>query len=190
MKLNFNINYQTVYGEQLVLNIQENGKNIQYRMNTADGERWTCHINKQRLANGTVLEYFYSVDCDGSQQRQEWLTEPHRLEINIETANNYNIYDRWISMPEDSYLYSSAFTDCVNRRHSKPLKVSAFNKTVRMKVRAPQLHVGESLAVIGSCESLGLWEIAKAVKMTEHNYNEWSVDVDASPFMEIGRAHV
>lgn len=184
MKLNFNINYQTVYGEQLVLNIQENGKNIQYRMNTADGERWTCHINKQRLANGTVLEYFYSVDCDGSQQRQEWLTEPHRLEINIETANNYNIYDRWISMPEDSYLYSSAFTDCVNRRHSKPLKVSAFNKTVRMKVRAPQLHVGESLAVIGSCESLGLWDIAKAVKMTEHNYNEWSVDVDASPFMD------
>ena len=55
MKLNFNINYQTVYGEQLVLNIQENGKNIQYRMNTADDERWTCHINKQRLANGTVV---------------------------------------------------------------------------------------------------------------------------------------
>jgi len=184
MKLNFNIEYHTVYGEQLVLNINENGKNVQYRMDTVDGMHWACHINKQRLAKGTVLNYFYSVDWDGNEQRHEWLTEPHRLEVNVEKANNYNIYDRWISMPEDAYLYSSAFTDCVNRRETQELKSSAYSKTVRIKVRAPQLHAGEALAIIGGCESLGLWDMTKAVKMVEHNYNEWSVDVDAAPFFD------
>ena len=116
MKLNFNIEYQTVYGEQIVLNLQENGKFVQYHLDTEDGMHWTCHLNKQRLQKGAVLNYFYSVDCDGNEQRHEWLTEPHRLELSAAKANNYNIYDRWISMPEDAYLYSSAFTDCVNRR--------------------------------------------------------------------------
>ena len=184
MKLNFNIEYRTIYGEQLVLNIIEGGKTVQYRMDTTDGQRWSVHLNKQRLAKGTVLNYFYSVDCDGSEQRHEWLTEPHRLEINVEKANNYNIYDRWISMPEDAYLYSSAFTDCVNRREAQELKATAYKKTVRIKVRAPQLRAGETLAVIGGCESLGLWDFAKAVKMAEHNFNEWSIDVDAAPFFD------
>ena len=184
MKMNFNIEYGTVYGEQLILNIMDNGKVAQYRMDTADGLHWSCHINSQRLTKGKVLNYFYSVDCDGSEQRQEWLTEPHRLELNAEKATNYNIYDRWITMPEDAYLYSSAFTDCVNRRTHQEPKASDYSKTVRLKVRAPQLRAGETLAVCGGCESLGLWNLSKAVKMAEHNYNEWTVDVDAAPFFD------
>lgn len=184
MKLNFNIEYHTVYGEQLVLNLQENGKVVQYRMGTTDGLHWTCHLNKQRLAKGAVLNYFYSVDCDGNEQRHEWLTEPHRLKMNAEKATNYNIYDRWTSMPEDAYLYSSAFTDCVNRRERHELKKTEYSKTVKIKVRAPQLRAGETLAVVGGCESLGLWDLSKAVKMEEQNYNEWVVDVDAAPFFD------
>ena len=182
MKLNFNIEYRTVYGEQIVLNMKENGRTVQYFMSTEDGLHWKCHIDKQRLAKGSVLDYYYSVDCEGNEQRHEWLTEPHRLEVNAAKAYNYNIYDRWITMPEDAYLYSSAFTDCVNRRKQHEAVPSDYSKTVRIKVRAPQLRDGESLAIVGGCESLGLWDIAKAVRMTEHNYNEWTVDVDAAPF--------
>lgn len=184
MILNFNIEYKTVYGEQIVLNIVENGKNVQYFMHTVDGLHWTCHLDKHHLPHGTVLNYFYSVDWNGYEGRQEWLTEPHRLELSAVKASTYNIYDHWIAIPEDAYLYSSAFTDCVNRRELSDVDSSEFNKTVRIKVRAPQLRMGESLAVVGSCESLGLWDVTKAVKMTEHNFNEWTVDVDAQPFFD------
>ena len=77
MNLYFNIDYQTVFGEELVLNIvTNNGKGecltTQYRMNTIDGLRWNCCINKLPDACQNAVEYFYCVDIAGVTKRQEW----------------------------------------------------------------------------------------------------------------------
>ena len=41
MDLKFNIDYKTRFGEELVLNIVNEGSEAKYRMITTDGERWT-----------------------------------------------------------------------------------------------------------------------------------------------------
>ena len=179
MKLRFNIEYQTSFGEQLVLNIKENSsKTTAYRMSSLDDYHWFYELNG-RFSVGEVFDYYYSVDFDGQPKRHEWLVDAHRLEMVSEKGINYTIYDHWIDIPEDSYLYSSAFTDCVAKHTVVKSPLKPFTTTVRLKVRAPQLRQGERLALIGADKALGGWEILKALPMSEHNYNEWMVNVDA-----------
>ena len=199
MNLHFNIDYQAAFGEELVLNIvqskAENGKfqadggkqTSSFRM-TSDGQsRWTCDIRRKQ-DDTPFIDYYYAVERDGQQVRHEWLVATHRLELCGHTGTNYTVYDHWIDAPEDSYLYSSAFTDCIATHEMSPATDANYPVTVRLKVRAPQLRKGERLAVLGEDAQLGSWEAKKAVPMFEHNYNEWVVNIDATqlarPFIE------
>lgn len=112
--------------------------------------------------------------------RREWLVEPHRLEINALRGDSVTVYDHWLDMPDDAYLYTSAFTDCIRRRHTRLVPLSDYPVTVRLKVRAPQLSGRQVLKIVGNDESLGAWDVQKAIPMVEHNYNEWIVDIDAT----------
>lgn len=187
MNLYFNIDYQTVFGEELLLNCIEtdkagNERVAQYRMATVDGLQWTYEMNLKKDNLARVLTYFYSVDCEGSERRHEWSTECHTLNLNLIKADTYQIFDKWIDVPEDSYLYSSAFMECVNPRKTVVVNPTAFAKTVRFVVRAPQLRGDERLAICGASEALGAWNVDKAVPMYEHNFNEWIVDLNADSF--------
>ena len=178
MKIFFNIQYATTFGEILRLNVVGKGKDIEkvYSMNTYDGKSWHCEIT---VENGTTqMEYYYSVENGDSEVRHEWTTVSHRLELNAKRAMTYFVNDRWNDIPYDSYLYSSAFTDCVNRRHREPAKGSDYNQTLRLIVRAPQLRSGSRLALVGEDKALGTWNPDDAISMVEHNYNEWVADIN------------
>ena len=178
MKIFFNIQYATTFGEILRLNVVGKGKDIEkvYSMNTYDGMSWHCEITAE---NGTTqMEYYYSVENGDSEVRHEWTTVSHRLELNAKRAMTYFVNDRWNDIPYDSYLYSSAFTDCVNRRHREPAKGSDYNQTLRLIVRAPQLRSGSRLALVGEDKALGRWNPDDAISMVEHNFNEWVADIN------------
>lgn len=178
MKIFFNIQYATTFGEILRLNVVGKGKDIEkvYSMNTYDGKSWHCEITAE---NGmSQMEYYYSVENGDSEVRHEWTTVSHRLELNAKRTMTYFVNDRWNDIPYDSYLYSSAFTDCVNRRHREPAKGSDYNQTLRLIVRAPQLRSGSRLALVGEDKALGRWNPDDAISMVEHNYNEWVADIN------------
>ena len=178
MKIFFNIQYATTFGEILRLNVVGKGKDIEkvYSMNTYDGKSWHCEITAE---NGmSQMEYYYSVENGDSEVRHEWTTVSHRLELNAKRSMTYFVNDRWNDIPYDSYLYSSAFTDCVNRRHREPAKGSDYNQTLRLIVRAPQLRSGSRLALVGEDKALGRWNPDDAISMVEHNYNEWVADIN------------
>ena len=186
MKLLFNLEYQTTFGENLVLNIMsedDKSKVTQYKMSTLDGLHWSYQLTKGAKAEAHI-DYYYSVYRGDKEARHEWLTEPHHLEIIAPKANFYMVYDHWIDIPEDSYMYSSAFTDCIAaRKHEKSEEVS-YPQVVRLKVRAPQLRGNERLALLGSGEALGNWEAKRALKMTEHESHEWVISLDADELGE------
>ena len=178
MRIVFNLEYQTTFGEELALNILLDGKTEQHKMSTLDGCHWTCELSKS-VKTKTHIDYFYCVMRGDEQTRCEWLTEPHRLEFVATKGAHYTVYDHWIDIPEDSFLYSSAFTECVAARKRNMSKETAYAKTVRLKVRAPQLRWNERLAIIGGSETLGNWEALRALTMTEHEDNEWVITLDA-----------
>ena len=184
MNLNFHIEYRTVYGQDLILNIinkKAKGDTTvsEYRMQTADGFHWDCQVNCV-VGTGTTLDYFYSIENGGRKERREWGVLTHRLEVTCERGQNYDMYDHWIDIPEDSYLYTSAITDCVVGKQLQTPKVVPFSQVVCLKVRAPQLPQGTSLFIVGGESQLGEWDASKALCMVEHNINEWQVDLDAA----------
>ena len=183
MKLLFNLDYRTSFGEQLVMNIiNEGGQVDSHAMSTRDGLHWTAEISC--LKKG-YFDYYYSV-CRGDKvMRHEWLVEPHRLELVAVKGACYKIYDHWIDIPEDSYLYSSAFTDCVMSRERKLSPDTEFARTIRLKVRAPQLQSGARLAIVGDATYLGRWDCSKALPMAEHECHEWVVSLDADRLPEV-----
>jgi 4-alpha-glucanotransferase len=179
MRLQFNLEYQTTFGEELVLNIlTDKEKNEQHRMTTCDGLHWTCEMSKM-VKSGTFIDYYYSLIRGEVETRQEWLVEPHRLEFAATKAQRYVVYDHWIDIPEDSYMYSSAFTDCVTKRERQLSTSSEFSRTVRLKVRAPQLRANERLGLVGAGEVLGNWDARSALPMAEHEANEWVISLEA-----------
>lgn len=180
MKLLFNLEYQTTFGENLVLNIQqEDEKVVGHKMSTFDGCHWFVEITN-KLKVGTVLKYYYSVLRGEAELRHEWMVEAHRLELVGKKTDHYTVYDHWIDIPEDAYLYSSAFTDCVIPSECKPCSQSNNVRTLIIKVRAPQLRIGERLAMVGEPAVLGAWDTQKAVPMTEHAPHEWVACLDAT----------
>ena len=182
MKLQFNIEYQTTFGEELVLNVLSGEKTShkveQHKMATLDGLHWNCELTKS-VKTSAYIDYYYSVQRGDEEARHEWLVEPHRLEFAAIRGIRYTIYDHWIDIPEDSYMYSSAFTDCVSARKRGMSEQKEFGKTVRLKVRAPQLRSNERLAIVGGGPALGNWEARHAMAMVEHDANEWVVSLDA-----------
>lgn len=177
MQITFNIQYKTVFGEELLLNIvggEAGDRTI--AMSTADGLTWTCQIEAKKSEKR--VDYFYSVrNCCGIKC-SEWKTITHRLDLNTKASQHIIVEDIWHEIPGDTYLYSSAFTDCVNRRAEGSVKPLAYDKALRLVVRAPQLHSGARLALTGKGAVLGNWDLKKALHMTEHNHNEWIVDID------------
>ena len=181
MKIQFNLEYGTTFGENLVLNIltgEDAAKVSQHKMTTLDGQHWFCELTKAAKLS-TYIDYYYTLVRGEEEVRHEWLMEPHRLEFAAQKASRYTIYDHWLDIPEDSYLYSSAFTDCVLARKRELSTNTEFQRTVRIKVRAPQLRLRERLAIVGEPQQLGNWDIRKAIAMTEHECNEWVVSLDA-----------
>ena len=184
MDLKFNIDYKTRFGEELVLNIVNEGSEAKYRMITTDGERWTYKLSLPAQKCQPAITYYYEVERGGRSVRHEWTTIRHTLELTAVHGASYTVFDRWSDIPEDSYLYSSAFTDCIRGRKLEVLQPSSYRSTVRLVVRAPQLRGDDRLAVIGKGDGLGNWDMAKALLMTEHHFNEWVVDLDATQFTE------
>ncbi|MBQ2127583.1 MAG: 4-alpha-glucanotransferase [Prevotella sp.] len=179
MKILFNVEYRTSFGEDLVLNIlsEDATKSSQHKMTTLDGLHWFVELTMTH--KGAFIDYYYSLLRGDEEARHEWLVEPHRLEFAASKASRYTVYDHWIDIPEDSYMYSSAFTECIMARKREFSTKTEYVRTVRLKVRAPQLRLGERLAIIGEPALLGGWDIKKAVPMTEHECHEWVVSLDA-----------
>ena len=170
MNLLFNLKYRTTFGECLVLNVI--GSGARYVMATSNGVHWTCMVNNLKEKS---FEYYYSVERAGKELRHEWLVAPHHIEAMGNGDKTHIVYDRWIDIPENSYLYSSAFDNA----DITAVKSANYDKTIILKVRAPQLRKGEWLGLIGDASYLGAWEAQKALPMCQQQPNEWVVALNA-----------
>ena len=178
MTVQFNIEYKVMFGEQIVVNIQTEEGELKLPLETTDGERWACDWCVESPEKSYT--YYYSVEREGRAVKTEWLMIKHQLDVNAKKAAVYTLYDHWKAMPEDAFLYSSAFTDCINHQVPQEMKPETGSKIVRLIVRAPQLRDGERLGVLGADKALGAWDVQKILPMTQHTYNEWVADIDAT----------
>ena len=178
MTIQFNLDYRVMFGEHIAVNIQSGEEVLKLPLQTSDGEMWACDWCVESPEKSYT--YYYSVEREGRAVKTEWLMIKHQLDVNAKKAAVYTLYDHWKAMPEDAFLYSSAFTDCINHQAPQKMKPETGSKIVRLIVRAPQLCDGERLGVLGADKALGAWDVQKILPMTQHTYNEWVADIDAT----------
>ncbi len=186
MNIKFYLRYVTSFGEELTLNVITSRQPLQvkkYRMTTRDGSEWTGEL---QVASGKpmTIDYFYSVEKNGNEQRREWLIMPHRLPLSNVSTALCHCWDRWTDIPEDAPLYSAAFPT----PQLQQMPATCYKRALTLKVRAPQLRPNERLAVVGSEDCMGGWDVNRALEMQQIQPHEWCVTIDADrccrPLME------
>lgn len=179
MKLSFNIDYRTNWGESVYItgNIPELGggdfsKALKLEL---DGvESWSTVIEADDKTPD--FEYSYIVKHENGYVKQEWGT-PHKF-LRARTAKTYEIFDRWQDTPLDKPYYSSAFIDCILNRPDRDKPLAPKSGCVNIRVSAPMVRPDEVVAICGDNEALGDWDPSKAVVMNDANYPEWSVNLE------------
>ena len=99
MNIRFNIEYRTVYGEDLFLNVlQPDGSQVSHAMHTADGIIWSVELQTER-----PIEYFYTVTWQGREKRSEWVFCPHSFDPKEVSDPSLPVVQRdaWMDAPED-----------------------------------------------------------------------------------------
>ena len=189
MSIKFFLHYESYAGEDLTVSlIQRDGSVKQFRMHSTNNREWVAICDAVPTVENKV-EYFYSVYRQATEIRREWQQVNHHLELPDKDAV-YVCYDRWNDIQEDSYLYSSAFTEAFNRHTVKPIpqqegqESQKIRKPITIKVHAPQVESDESLYLVGEGGELGEWRSDRAMPLYELAPNEWYATIDASTFQE------
>ncbi len=99
MNIKFEIEYRTIYGEDLFLNVlHNNGSQTRYPMSTTDGIIWSCNLSTEK-----PIEYFYTVTWQGREKRTEWVFCPHSFDPKEVSNPSLPVVQRdaWMDAPED-----------------------------------------------------------------------------------------
>ena len=182
IKIRFNIDYSTKWGEDIRVQISKIGKDGQKKpmkeimLETFDGRIWEGETAFQNTGVSGV-EYKYAMYSNGLLVWTEWEVAPHRIMLDGVT-NSYLATDSWRPIPDDLPLYSSAYTECVGAQNDGYVATDTlYSSTLQLRVVEPRLRKGEFLAICGSTPQLGKWKRAKRMEMI--NLQEWAVNIDS-----------
>lgn len=184
MILSFNIEYRTSWGEEIKVlgSVPELGSNMPGQavpMHTVDGIHWTAEV-EIGLPETKEIHYSYHVYRDGQAVRNEWNSLPRVLYVSDDPAKTYRLEDSWKNLPEQQYFYTSAFTESLLAHHDREAAPRGCQRSLVLKAYAPCIDSGHALAVCGSVDALGGWNPDKAIRMSDANFPEWQVEIDAS----------
>ncbi len=181
MKITFNIDYRTNWGESVYIAGNADELGGLYGDNALvmnyEGDCWSLTVEFKSPVKD--FEYRYFVRSEQGYVRKEW-GKPHRFVVG-EKVRAYVVNDHWQDQPADKSFYSSMFTESVFRRENRG-KTVVLAGCLNLRVFAPTVRPDEELAIVGECEALGKWNPANAVAMADCDFPEWSV---ALPLQEL-----
>ncbi len=175
MKLIFNIDYRTNWGESVYV-VSDILDDAGVKLQITGNEHWSIMVDVPD--DTATFEYRYQVRHENGSVKNEW-GAPH-LFTKGRSACLHRIFDRWQDQPLDKPYYASAFTECINRRPSLAKAAKPSKGQLMLSVAAPMVAPDQVLAVCGSSESLGAWDPRKAKVMSDSEYPVWSITVDAA----------
>ncbi len=182
MKLQFSVNYRTAWGEAVKVELtltNRKGKRT-WRLcplDTQDGHTWSGEVVLTEKDTVSFV-YRYAVYCGDEAVRKEWNAVPRAFEA--DDTRCYVLTDSWRDVPRMSHLYSSAFTRCVAPHEAGTARLPYFKQTLMLRVQAPQLKAGQTLAVLGNRPALGDWNPRFALRMQEVGLYEWGISLSAT----------
>ena len=179
MKLTFRIEYRTAWGEMLGATLCGND-NQPIMLSTGDGIRWEGSAEMTDAPAGIPISYRYGVYRDGQCIRRESGTMPHIFCPGKKRNCHYILDDFCKDLPQESYLYSSAFSGDYQSANSIKTMAPA-DCSITFRALCPCLHhKHQQLGICGRGAALGNWDCKQTVLMEEIQANEWTVTLNAA----------
>ena len=177
MTVSFNIEYRTSWGEEVRIAglLPES-----IPMHTTDGIYWTEDVELEVPKEGMTINYSYQIEQNQIIIRKEWDSFPRRLFLSGNSKKKYQIKDCWKNIPEQLYYYSSAFTEALLAHPDRAEIPPCHRKGLVIKAYAPRINKDYCLAICGNQKALGNWDPDKAIPMSDANFPEWQIELDAS----------
>lgn len=182
MKVVFNINFHTVWGQKICLvgSIPQLGSwepAMAKEMNYIGDGNWQLEL--ELTSDTPFVEYRYFLSVNDKQIFEEW-EKNHRAAF-TGSSDRYILYDYWQTLPGNLAFYSSAFTQSL---FSHPCntheRVVSSDKALILKVLAPCIEQNQSVAITGNQSILGNWQPEKALLMSCENFPEWEIRLDGN----------
>ena len=175
MKISFQIEYRTQWGEELRV-LFADGQT--FALQTHDGTTWRNSIDIDPLHIASEISYRYALYRNNVCIRKEWNGVKRRLTVNL-AYSHLILNDAWRDRPEDTYFYSSAFSGSDDRHYPTGTETN-HDRSLLLKVRCPRMRSKtRKLAVSGNQECLGNWDMTKPKIMHPCGANEWCILLDA-----------
>ena len=178
MRISFNINYHTQWGEALyicgsipALGDSDPEKAAEMKLGAPD--LWTFELDTDKPVDN--FNYWFIVKASDRPWRMEW-GEPHRF-IAGAGVERVDIFDSWQDLPADKPFYSSAFTDGILHRTHRDLPLPSLPATLQLRIAAPMVRPDECLAISGEGEFLGNWNPAEALLLNDSAYPVWQINL-------------
>lgn len=182
MKITFNIQYDTVWGQTLHVvgslpGLGAWNNAFAGEMHYVETGNWSLEIELPDVP--VDFEYCYFLRSGADVVFEEW-RKNRRLSI-ADAAKNYYLIDCWQKFPENTAFYSSAFAKSwfAHTPKVEKTKPEVNNRgNILIKVSAPEITGNQMLVMVGNQPELGNWTPAKALLMDDANFPEWSVELD------------
>ena len=184
MTLSFNIEYRTNWGEEVRVSgstpeLGGNQLEQAVEMHTEDGIHWHAEVEMGCPAEG-IVTYCYHIFRNHAVVRSEWNNLPRTLHCGKSKQQNYRLEDCWKNLPEQQYFFTSAFTQSLLAHKKRSAAPKSQKRGWVVKAYAPQIDENHTLCICGNQELLGYWNAEKAVPMSDIDFPEWQVELDAS----------
>lgn len=185
MKIHFEINYYTQWGQNMALmgSLPQLGGGDQSKavfMNFQWRENWTyeVEVKSKELFEFT---YKYLIKEGNGLDTVEWGND-RIIKVNPADTDDLWLSDCWNAPSAvENVFMTSPFQNVLFRDNYIPVASKAVKKyTHTLRVKAPTLKQGEALCVVGDVKALGAWDTSKAVLMSNDDTPWWSVKVDLS----------
>ncbi len=183
VSLFFQIEYQVHEGQQVYLcgSIPELGNLDETKAVLMQNDNHVWHYACETGTKG-ALSYYYFIREDKCNVRTEW--GKHRT-FSIEQEACFIFHDHWKERPFHQYLYSSVFTDSIfHHKITKNEKTKYYKRTILLNVICPYVQRNEQVCIIGENETLGNWQVEKAIPLSHISQSEWQIVLNADDFIK------
>jgi 4-alpha-glucanotransferase len=185
MKIHFKIQYQTFWGQRLLVsgNIPALGNgdfSKALSLSFAFPENWSgaVDITADELQS---LQYKYILLNENTGQIVEEWDAGRKTGVDVNGANYLFCYDHWNAPNtlENTFLTAPFKEVLLKDEHSVSETNIPLKYTHVFRVKAPLLHKNHELCIVGDCKTLGNWSTQKPVLLGKMD-DCWEVKLDLS----------
>lgn len=180
MLLSFEINIKVAYGQTVFVcgslaELGANDSSVAAPMNCIDDNKWIVEVKVQN--NVSHFSYSYFIKDQWNKITSEWRMPRY---ISTFETSYVHLCDEWQVAPQQEFLYTTAFTESFFTQKRLTNFNIEYKNSVLLYVICPIVEQGKEVAISGSCQFLGEWNIDECLPLMYCETGHWQISLPLS----------